>query len=68
VVVGGGPIAGSTARSMQEFVEEKLKTLPNADEFLPLTKVSVVKSDDHIHNYYDYVISQRYAKLIKKIT
>jgi len=26
----------------------------------------LVKSADHIHNYYDYVISQRYAKLIKK--
>jgi len=65
-VVGGGPAAGTTASLIKEFVEEKLKTVQNGDELVPLTKVSLVKSDDHIHNYYDYVVSQRSAKKLKK--
>jgi len=65
VVVGGGPAAGKTATMIKDFVVDKLKTIQGA-ELLDLSKVSLIKSDDHIHNYYDYVISHRYAKTIKK--
>jgi len=66
-VVGGGPIARETACLIQDFVTEKLNSMSGTTrtDLLPLAQVSIVKTEDHIHNYYDYAISKRYEKVLK---
>jgi len=68
VIVGGGPVARETASFVQDFVQEKLSSLAPESEALlkSFAKVSIIKTDDHIHNYYDFAISKCYEKKLQR--
>uniref|UniRef100_A0A6B2L224 NADH:ubiquinone reductase (non-electrogenic) n=1 Tax=Arcella intermedia TaxID=1963864 RepID=A0A6B2L224_9EUKA len=68
VIVGGGPVAREMASLVQDFVQEKLSSLaPESESQLKsYAKVSIIKTDDHIHNHYDYAISKCYEKKLQR--
>jgi len=64
VVVGGGPVARETAARLYDFLTEKTKLVyPTLEQYM---KVSIVKVDDYVHNYYDHIIAKNVAKKTKR--
>eukprot|EP01126_Amoeba_proteus_P065181 TRINITY_DN9225_c0_g2_i28.p1 TRINITY_DN9225_c0_g2~~TRINITY_DN9225_c0_g2_i28.p1 ORF type:complete len:486 (+),score=97.94 TRINITY_DN9225_c0_g2_i28:74-1531(+) len=62
-VVGGGPHAIFTAMQLQEFLKEKVDTsFPSLKKY---PQVSLINSQDHVHNYYDHLISRYYSRSSK---
>jgi NADH dehydrogenase FAD-containing subunit len=56
VVVGGGPIACEIAAQLQDYINIDIK--PYFPVIGDLAKVTLIETEDHIHNFYDRAISE----------
>lgn len=63
VVVGGGPVARKTAAQISLFLDEASESYNN---LAPFFKVTMFNSNDHIHNYYDHLITSYVTKDLKR--
>lgn len=63
VIVGGGPIARKIASQISDFLDEASHSFK---DLAPYIKVTQFSYQDHIHNYYDHVITSYVKKELKK--
>lgn len=64
VIVGGGPTAAEFASNLYDYVNSNLSdTYP---DLASLVKITIVKTADHVHNYYDKSITTAMDHIFKR--